>query len=118
MAENRIEAALERARQRRKDDKRADSARALAAEQPPVPRQPMPQCPQLAFDAEGCVAKKILISEHGFRWNAGADASYRMLRTRVLQRVRSNRWTAVGVTSPTQGDGKSLTALNLALSIA
>ena len=117
MAENRIEAALERARQRRKEDKRPES-RALAAEQPPVPRQPMPQFPVLAFDADGCVAKRILISEHGSRWNAGADASYRMLRTRILHRVRSNRWTTVGLTSPSQGDGKSLTALNLALSIA
>src|SRR4249919_2601021 len=117
MAENRIEAALERARQRRKEDKRADPGRVAAAEQPPAPRQPMPHFPELAFDAEGCVARKILIAEHGFRWNAGADASYRMLRTRVLQRVRSNRWTTIGVTSPSQGDGKSLTALNLALSI-
>jgi protein-tyrosine kinase len=118
MAENRIEAALERARQRRKEDKRAESARAQPVEQPPAARQPMPQFPVLAFDADGCVAKKIMISEHGYRWNAGADASYRMLRTRVLQRVRANRWTSIGVTSPTQGDGKSLTALNLALTIA
>ncbi len=59
-----------------------------------------------------------MISEHGSRWNAGADASYRMLRTRILHRVRSNRWTTSVVTSPSQGDGKSLTALNLALSIA
>ena len=118
MAENRIEAALERARQRRKDDKRAESARAAAAEQPSAPRQPMPQFPELAVDTEGCVNRRILISEHGYRWNAGADASYRMLRTRILQRVRSNRWTTIGLTSPSQGDGKSLTALNLALSIA
>ena len=118
MAENRIEAALERARQRRKEDKRAELARAPAAEQPPAARQPMPQFPVLPFDTDGCVAKRILISEHGSRWNAGADASYRMLRTRILQRVRSNHWTTVGVTSPSQGDGKSITALNLALSIA
>src|SRR5215831_5358831 len=118
MAENRIEAALERARQRRKEDKRPDSTHSPVVEPVPVPRQPMPRFPELAFDREGCLAKKILITEHGARWNAGADASYRMLRTRILQRVRSNRWTTVGVTSPSQGDGKSLTTLNLALSIA
>ena len=117
MAENRIEAALERARQRRKDDKRADS-RAAATEQPPVPRQPMPQFPELAIDGHGCTARRILISERGAHGNVGADASYRMLRTRVLQRMRANRWTTIGVTSPSQGDGKSLTTLNLALSIA
>jgi protein-tyrosine kinase len=118
MAENRIEAALERARQRRKDDKRAESARTAGAEQPPVPRPPMPHFPELAIDAHGCAARRILISERGAHGNVGADASYRMLRTRILQRMRSNRWTTIGVTSPSQGDGKSLTALNLALSIA
>jgi Mrp family chromosome partitioning ATPase len=118
MAENRIEAALERARQRRKEDKRPDSTHVPTVEQVPAPRQPMPRFPELGFDREGCIAKRILISEHGARWNAGADASYRMLRTRILQRIRSNHWTTIGVTSPMQGDGKSLTTLNLALSIA
>jgi Mrp family chromosome partitioning ATPase len=41
-----------------------------------------------------------------------------MLRTRVLQRTRSNRWTTIGVTSPGPGEGKSVTALNLAVAIA
>jgi len=44
--------------------------------------------------------------------------AYKMLRTRVLQRMRANGWRSLAVTSATQGDGKSLTAINLAISLA
>lgn len=45
-------------------------------------------------------------------------SAYKMLRTRTLQRMRQNDWHVIGVTSPSQGDGKSLTSVNLALSLA
>jgi len=45
-------------------------------------------------------------------------SAYKMLRTRTLRRMRSNDWQTLGVTSASQGDGKSLTSLNLALSLA
>jgi protein-tyrosine kinase len=45
-------------------------------------------------------------------------SAYKMLRTRTLQRMRQNDWHVIGVTSPLQGDGKSLTSVNLALSLA
>jgi Mrp family chromosome partitioning ATPase len=45
-------------------------------------------------------------------------SSYKMLRTRILQRIRQNNWRIIGVTSPMQGDGKTLTSVNLALSLA
>jgi Mrp family chromosome partitioning ATPase len=44
--------------------------------------------------------------------------AYKVLRTRVLQRMRENGWTTLGVTSPEAGAGKSLVAANLALSLA
>ncbi|MEM9386381.1 MAG: AAA family ATPase [Pseudomonadota bacterium] len=47
----------------------------------------------------------------------GADA-FRMLRTRVLQLMRSHRWNSLAVTSPGPGEGKSVTALNLAISLS
>ena len=40
-----------------------------------------------------------------------------MLRTQVLQSMDVKDWTFLGVTSPTQGCGKTVTATNLALSI-
>lgn len=46
-----------------------------------------------------------------------ADA-YGLLRTRVLQRMRQNSWNSVAITSPNAGDGKTLTAVNLAISLA
>jgi Mrp family chromosome partitioning ATPase len=45
-------------------------------------------------------------------------SSYKVLRTRTLKRMRANHWQTLGVTSAAQGDGKSLTSLNLALSLA
>lgn len=52
------------------------------------------------------------LPEHKFK-----DA-YRMLRTRVLQTMRNNSWTSVAVTGPASGCGKTLTAINLAVSLA
>lgn len=52
------------------------------------------------------------LPEHPFK------DSYRMLRTRVLQTMRNNGWTSVAVTGPATGCGKTLTAINLAVSLA
>jgi len=51
----------------------------------------------------------------------GADQRarpYDMLRTQVLQSMAQNGWKILGVTSPTPGCGKTLTAINLAFSVA
>jgi protein-tyrosine kinase len=49
---------------------------------------------------------------------SGGHGPYRMLRTRLMQRMRSNDWRILGVTAAGEGEGKSLTALNLAMSIS
>jgi protein-tyrosine kinase len=43
---------------------------------------------------------------------------YGVLRTHVLQRMRANQWRSLAVTSPNEGAGKTLTAINLAISMA
>ena len=43
---------------------------------------------------------------------------YKMLRTRVFQEMKANSWNTVAVTSPATGAGKTLTAINLSISIA
>ena len=43
---------------------------------------------------------------------------YDMLRTQVLQVMDQNGWQILAITSPTAGCGKSVTACNLAMSIA
>ena len=46
------------------------------------------------------------------------QTAYKMLRTRILQRMRANGWQTIAVTSAAQGDGKSISSLNLAISLA
>ena len=43
---------------------------------------------------------------------------YSVMRTHVIQRMRSNNWRVLVVTSPNEGAGKTLTAVNLAISMA
>lgn len=45
-------------------------------------------------------------------------AAYKMLRTQVMQRMAAKGWNALAITSPTEQDGKTLTAVNLAISLA
>jgi protein-tyrosine kinase len=45
-------------------------------------------------------------------------ASYKMLRTRVLQKMRANKWKSLAVVTARQSQGGSLTAVNLAISLA
>lgn len=44
--------------------------------------------------------------------------AFKILRTRVLRELRTNNWNALAVTSPGENEGKTLTAINLAISIA
>jgi Mrp family chromosome partitioning ATPase len=47
-----------------------------------------------------------------------AAAAFRMLRTQVLQRMDANGWRSLAVFSPGANDGKTTTAINLAISLA
>lgn len=44
--------------------------------------------------------------------------AYKVLRTQVSQRMRQHGWRTLGVTSPGPGEGKTLTAINLSISLA
>lgn len=46
------------------------------------------------------------------------DSAYKVLRTVLLQRMRANGWKTLGITAARQGNGKTLTAINLAISLA
>ncbi len=50
--------------------------------------------------------------------DAGALRAYKILRTRVLRRLEANQWHSFAVTGVTAGEGKTLTAVNLAMALA
>jgi len=62
----------------------------------------------------GELREKRIITE---QINSISDA-YRILRTQVLQRLNEKNWNTLAITSPSKGAGKSLTAINLAMSLA
>lgn len=44
--------------------------------------------------------------------------SFKILRTQVLTRLREHQWNTLAITSPGHGEGKTLTAINLAVTLA
>jgi protein-tyrosine kinase len=92
---------------RRRTRERADAA---------VPRKLA--FPQLQVDRALAERNRIALPESRLAGNAHVGAAYRMVRTRLLHTMNTNNWTTLAITSPEAGEGKSLTAINLALNIA
>lgn len=65
-------------------------------------------------DAATLEANRIVDPNGG----TSAAAAFRMLRTQILQRMEENRWSSLAVLSPSAADGKTTTAINLAVSLA
>jgi len=72
---------------------------------------------RVAFDPHYARENRLLLGA-SVPEDRGTVAAYGMLRTRILHRVRSKGWQSIGVTSAAPKDGKSLTTVNLALSLA
>lgn len=58
-------------------------------------------------------SKRIVAYDHG----EAHATSFDMLRTQVLRSMDAKDWKLLGITSPTSGCGKTVTAVNLALSV-
>ena len=70
-----------------------------------------------AVDLQMCRERRLLLQ--GDDENDGAAvAAYRMLRTRLLHRAKTKQWVTIAITSAGPNDGKSLTAMHLAFSMA
>jgi protein-tyrosine kinase len=76
--------------------------------------QPDPQIRDVRLNSEHLAASRIVA--HGA--SAQHGRYYDMLRTQVLQELDKKSWQFLAITSPTASCGKSVTACNLALSIA
>lgn len=124
---DRIRKALDLARQDRARliDDRAD--RQDAAEQPPASKangQSMgPQSTEsIAYTQTRVFSPSPAVLESHRILDPSASvpgaAAFRMLRTQVLQRMDEKGWRSIGMLSPNTDDGKTTTAINLALSLA
>jgi capsular exopolysaccharide synthesis family protein len=115
----RIKQALDKARAERQEHQEssyADSA-ALSSERGPVSDEQEIQYSQTKV----VPVDPAILSRN--RVIYGADdreglTAYKMLRTQVLQRMVARNWNALAIASPSEGDGKTLTAINLAISLA
>lgn len=58
--------------------------------------------------------KKVIASNT----NDTISDQYKVLRTQVLQSLKKNQWNSLIITSPNEGSGKTLTSINLAISLA
>jgi capsular exopolysaccharide synthesis family protein len=58
--------------------------------------------------------KRIILGDE----QDAVSTAYKILRTHVLQRLTANQWRTLVITSPTERNGKTLTAINLAISLA
>jgi len=85
----------------------------------PIPAPIRLEFPQVSINPAICERNRVFLTrQKGHAYSAVLDA-YRILRTRLwAQGVSTERWTSLGMVSAGPGEGKTLTAINLALSFA
>jgi protein-tyrosine kinase len=69
---------------------------------------------KVEFDDADLKSKLILA---GFAHDKRAEA-YRQLRSQILKKMRTENWQTIAIVSPTSGNGKTLTAINLAIALS
>lgn len=85
----------------------------------PAPAAPID--PELARRFQTAPTDRALLEKHCVLPQISDQAAlraYKILRTRVLRRLEANRWHSFAVTGVTAGEGKTLTAINLAIALA
>ena len=85
---------------------------------PPLGAVALPTFPVVNCSHAVAIAHRVLLPEALAGSNQRVAAAYRMVRTRLLHRSRNNGLKSIAITSAGPGEGKSVTALNLALSLA
>lgn len=92
----------------------ATAARAARPVPAPVPETAPQQYRPAALDAEAMERNRVLLRVQ----DVAVSRAYKILRTRVLHRMAANNWFTLGVTGTSAGEGKTLTAVNLAIALA
>jgi len=108
-----IEKALSRNRAQQAPDENA-ARRERADEVVAAESQPPRQFQTVSLDPvlleRNCVLPQVA--------DRAALRAYKILRTRLLQRLAANKWRSVAVTSTKAGEGKTLTSINLAVALS
>jgi len=107
-----IDRALDRAAQRAKKARQELPPVADVIE-PSTERIDLGDVPRAEVDLSELKKNRLVTDD-----KSPSDAAYRMLRTRLLQRMRSNGWSTLAVTGMSPGEGKTTTAINLSLALA
>ncbi|MES9830706.1 MAG: CpsD/CapB family tyrosine-protein kinase [Candidatus Thiodiazotropha sp. DIVDIV] len=112
-----IKQALERARDTKRSTLR-NSQKGVEIRQAPKPASDTKitysKTKSIKISSEVLKEKRIITGDE----NDSVSDQYKVLRTHVLQRLRSHKWNSLAITSPNEGCGKTLTAINLAISLA
>lgn len=112
-----IQTAIRRAQERnaKKRDGRRESPIPEIDDDPLEPSTIWNELAEFSPDADTMASYRLI---EGSEQYYGAAMAFNMLRTRMIKRMRDNKWRSVVVTSPDTGAGKTVTALNLAFSVA
>jgi protein-tyrosine kinase len=116
----RISEALQRARQERNSERPgfggSSKRGSVAAEDTQVAANKIVYTQTRSFDvSRGTLAEQRIVS--GFDPCMFTDA-FKVLSTQVSHKLRENNWKTLGVTSPNEHEGKTVVAINLAISLA
>jgi protein-tyrosine kinase len=80
-----------------------------------LPAIDLAKAPTIVTDGSWLRQNRILVESDP---RQAAEGAYRMLRTRVMRQMRTNGWRRLGITAARPGEGKTVTAINLALAVA
>ncbi len=110
-----IKKALEKAQQQRNNSGQSAFAPNIITRQEERPKAIVYSQTRSVKVSPELLRKNRIIA--GFDDDPRADI-YKILRTKVLHKMQANDWNMLAITSPNRGAGKTLTATNLAISIA
>ncbi|MHB8815990.1 MAG: CpsD/CapB family tyrosine-protein kinase [Steroidobacteraceae bacterium] len=80
----------------------------------PAPETQVQQYRTAPVDAEALERNRVLLRVQ----DVAVSRAYKILRTRVLHRMVENGWYTLGITGTGAGEGKTITAINLAIALA
>lgn len=99
---------------------RAREAVSRSAKSSPLPPPPAQRLsfPPVSLDPSVLERNRIIDPSPTAPRTQPGQASFRILRSRLLNRIRAEGWKTIAVTSPGPGEGKTLVSINLALSMS